>query len=473
MEINISNLSEKEKIKKTIDEFVKLTSEFFKRERIEELAWEEDFSQRESKLTGHLFLSVFVFSISIFGTPTFEQLASLFSLVLSGTNVSRQAIHKRITEKSEKFFERILSMAIEITIPTAMQLEILKHFNRMIIWDSTSFQLPNELAEYFKGSGGDASKSAIKIQFGYDIKSGQIFYSLQDGTSSDSSYQNNFVDVFEKDDLVLRDLGYFNLRGFEELDGKDVYFLSRLHQQNGTLWEREEFGQWVQKDLLDFVHNISEDISEVEVYIASPNYKFKARLVIEILPEQAKIERLRKLRRTCQRQRRSLTDRAKTLAGFNFFISNIPEQYLPKEQFQLLYAVRWQIELVFKSWKSNFALEKFTSKKAPIVKTFLYAKLIFIFLTSKIIRIAKNRIWKKNRKEISEFRAYKIFKAIAYKWMLAVVKKPCDVKKILLETIEFFSKSCIKHKRKDRKLPLEILEEISGDILLNSLQTGT
>lgn len=471
IEKSISNLQEEEKIKKEIDKFVKLTSEFFNKENINNIALEEEFSQRNSKITGHLFLSIFVFGISIFGVPTFEQLAGLLNSVLSDKDITRQAIYKRITEKAEKFFEKILSLAIELTIPNVIKLNILEEFKHIIIWDSTSFQLPKELAEYFKGSGGDASNSAIKIQFGYDIKSGCFIHKLQDGTSSDSSYHNNFVELFQKGDLVLRDLGYFNLRGLEELDDKGTYFLSRLHQQNGTILIQDFLGHWIKKDLLDLVYNLHEDIVEFDTYITTTEHRFKARLVIEKLSEQMKNERLRKLRKTCQKQQRPLTKRAKILAGFNFFISNIDKKYLPMKQFRLLYAVRWQVELVFKSWKSNFSLHKFKSTKIHVVKTFLYAKLIFIFLTSKIIQIAKSWVWKNYHKEVSEFRAHKYFKTIALKWMFAIVKYPDTIENILFDALKFISQSCIKQKKGDRKLPCEILDKISDISLSNPLDT--
>jgi hypothetical protein len=470
MKASIANLPEEKKIKEEIEKFAKLTSDFFKKEPIEEQAWKSEFSQRETKITGHLFVSVFVFAISIFENPTFEQLAGLFNSILSECQIARQTVYQRVTEKAEKFFEQLLSMAIKLTIPKVLKLDLLEHFAHVILWDSTSFQLPDELAAYFRGSGGNASQSAIKIQFGYDLKLSQFFYKLQDGTSSDNSYQNNFVELFNKDDLLLRDLGYFNLRGLEELDEKGTYFLSRLHPQNGIVWTKDALDQWVPIDLLDLVHNLVEDIVELEVYIASSEHKFKARLVIERLSEPAKNQRLRKLNKDCQRKQRALTKRAMILSGFNFFIANIEKEYLPKEQFRLLYSVRWQIELIFKSWKSNFGLTKITSTKPSIVKTFLYAKLIFIFLFDKIIRITANWTWKADCKEVSFYRAYKYLKSIAYKLMLAILQDPDAVEDILLDAIKFISHSCIKSKRKGQKLPFEILEEISSNAL-NPLRT--
>ncbi len=57
-----------------LEKFIQDMVDFFDKELVEETARETDFVQRESKLTGHLFLSVFTFGMSIYGTPTLEQL---------------------------------------------------------------------------------------------------------------------------------------------------------------------------------------------------------------------------------------------------------------------------------------------------------------------------------------------------------------------------------------------------------------
>ncbi len=89
-------------------------------------------------------------------------------------------------------------------------------------FDSTSFQLPEKLASYFKGSGGNSSKSAIKIIFGYDFKSSQFFYTLLNGTDADHLINNGMMDEIGTKDLVLVDLGYFGIPTFAEIDAMSL-----------------------------------------------------------------------------------------------------------------------------------------------------------------------------------------------------------------------------------------------------------
>jgi len=56
-------------------QFTQKVSHFFNERLTEELARKSGFVERESKLTGHLFLSVFTFGMSIYGTPSLNDLS--------------------------------------------------------------------------------------------------------------------------------------------------------------------------------------------------------------------------------------------------------------------------------------------------------------------------------------------------------------------------------------------------------------
>ena len=173
-----------EELKTKIEGFVKEVSQFFNQKIVAEKVRESGFVKRESKLTRHLFLTVFTFGMSLYGTPTLNQLVGLLNLVEPELDIKREGLHQRINDKAVKFFEEMLSLVIKLEVPSDFDLKIMGAFNRILLFDSTSFQLPETLSVYFKGSGGDASTAAIKILFGYDLKSAQFFYLLLNGTDA-------------------------------------------------------------------------------------------------------------------------------------------------------------------------------------------------------------------------------------------------------------------------------------------------
>ncbi len=72
LEINM-NVNEKS----TLDEFLDQIGQLFEKNMVEATARETKFVQRESKLTGHLFLITYTFAMSIYANPTLEQLTAL------------------------------------------------------------------------------------------------------------------------------------------------------------------------------------------------------------------------------------------------------------------------------------------------------------------------------------------------------------------------------------------------------------
>ncbi|MCC3688901.1 transposase [Bacillus cereus] len=50
--------------------------------------------------------------------------------------------------------------------------------------------------------------------------------------------------------------------------------------------------------------------------------------------------------------------RGKQLNAVNFYIIKIPLEHLPKEQVYDLYSLRWQMEFIFKTWKSFFRIHQ-------------------------------------------------------------------------------------------------------------------
>ena len=96
------------------------------------------------------------------------------------------------------------------------------------------------------------------------------------------------------------------------------------------------------------------------------------------------------------------------LLEWNFFITNIPQDWLSFDQILLLYRVRWQVELVFKLWKSQAGLDRLGSWRKERLLVQIYARLIglaIFYALSAPFRWAFNR-------ELSLPKAFSSFQAI-------------------------------------------------------------
>jgi len=452
--------SEKRVNPEILSEFIEKVSRIFDRDSVENAARETGFVQRESVLTGHLFLTVFVFGMSIYGAPTLEQLIGLLKTAVPEIDITRPGFHQRINEYAVEFFEFMLSKAIRIAIPSDYDPNLLNNFQRIIIMDSTSFQLPENLAGIFAGSGGSASGAAVKIQFGYDLKSSSFFYVIQDGNLPDNCEQNSFLELTAAGDLIIRDMGYFVIKNFKDIDEKKAYYLSRF-RTDVNIYIKDKSDNFIKKDISEIIKTAQKTPTEHEIWLKTGESFIKTRLVVEKVPDAVYSQRIRNINKRYKKKGQTASERVKLCASANFYISNTSEELLPKEHFRAVYGIRWQIELIFKSWKSNFALDKVTGYREERIKCMIYAKLLFIFVTSNMTHAVRNYVWLTQKREVSDFRAARIFQIFAGEWLRLLLCEPHRVKKFLEELAGFISVQCLKIRQKDRIYPLELLENLS------------
>lgn len=299
---------------------------------------------------------------------------------------------------------------------------------------------------------------------------------------------------------------------------KGAYFLSLL-KSNMKVYQKNQEGILIEFDLDEYLMNMKNESSEIEIYLKKGKESIKVRLVITRVPKKVMDQRLRKINKKNQKKGRTTTDRTKRRQAFNLFISNIPaevvllteeeyqelskdltepeqkliirtcgrfylrsrdldphessiiakkiniinkkrQQLLRAAVFRRLYSIRWQIEIIFKNWKSNFALDKITSQKKCFVKCQIYAKLLYIFITHKMMFVATNLLWETVQREVSTLSAGKHFKVVAGKWLNSVINDSEKVVEILSEAIEFLMRNCVKSQKKGAKSPLQILAEV-------------
>lgn len=100
-----------------------------------------------------------------------QVLPPALSLIISfmKTKVSRSGLHQRFTEKASLFFRRCLQIImIKRLMETApLKSDLLERVNRVLVTDSSSWDVSAHLKDIFPGSGGSASSANCKLQFGH------------------------------------------------------------------------------------------------------------------------------------------------------------------------------------------------------------------------------------------------------------------------------------------------------------------
>jgi hypothetical protein len=106
--------------------------------------------------------------------------------------VTDTAVHARFNESCAHFLHAVLQELTEVVVQADQEvpLALLHRFSHVIIEDSSSVALPDDLKEVWQGCGGQngQGQAAVKIHVRWDLKRGQMWGPrLTDGRASDRS----------------------------------------------------------------------------------------------------------------------------------------------------------------------------------------------------------------------------------------------------------------------------------------------
>lgn len=324
-----------------------------------------------------------------------------YSFETFGVYVSKQSIDERFNTSAQSFVKSILSHLVANYISIPLEKSYLSHFERVRIKDSTRFILPDFLQEYYRGTGGDinTSKAGICIQFEYDIKSSSIVeLVLTDGNRNDITDAKESLDCIRAGDLIIRDLGYCSLAVLKGIKQRKAFYIYRLMPSLSVFDFRGEDIDF--KKIYEKMRRYSIPYLEMVVYIGNKE-RIMTRLCISLASEKAYIQRLNRLKKAYQRRKDNISENSKLRFKLNLFITNVPSYILSANDVQDLYHIRWQIELIFKQWKSTCGIHRIPTMKVYRFLCLFYAKLILILICSALSNLLNAYYYQRNKKLLS------------------------------------------------------------------------
>jgi hypothetical protein len=186
---------------------------------------------------------------------------------------------------------------------------------------------------------------------------------------------------FEPSDVVLADRGYSRQRGISKVADAGARFIVRIGWQNLPL----ECEDGTRFDLLAALRSIGEAApAEFRVYLRGDAKRRPCRLVAIRKSEPAAAESRKKLLMSGRKDGRNLDPRSLEVAGFVFVLTNL-EASITAGQVLDLYALRWQVEMRFKSLKSVIDLDYLPVKSFELAQTYLAAKLLVALLIEQLV----------------------------------------------------------------------------------------
>ena len=337
----------------------------------EQAAKTTGFIQRQGKVTGANFCQTVVFGWLQNPEATLEELCQCGVSV--GLEITPQGLDQWFTQRASDCLYEVLQAAIAETIQSeAVAIPILQRFAGVYIEDSSSISLPEELATVWQGCGGNqfTSNGGVKLQVRWDMLQGKLDGPyLTDGRTHDR-VAAEMNQALPEGSLLIRDLGYWKLETFATIGQSEAYWLSRMQAQTGFY---DQAGQpWTQ---VAFLQQQSGDSFDCPIELGVTK-RIPARLVGFRVPAPVAAERRRKLKADAKRKGQTLSAARLALCDWSLFVTNVPEELLTAEEILVLARLRWQIELLFKLWKSHGYIDKSRSEKPWRILCELYAKLI-------------------------------------------------------------------------------------------------
>ena len=254
----------------------------------------------------------------------------------------------------------------------------LASFKDVLLTDSTVVRLHEMLAKTFPACRTNHTKAALKAHVMLSVR-GQGKQSIR--VTSERAHDGPVLRVGKwlKDRLLVFDLGYFSYNLFARIHKNGGYFLTRLKlSANPTIVEVNRVcrGQCINllgERVHDVMGQLHREILDVIVNVRFARRRYAGRS-----------------RRDWQ-SLRVVGIRAPQPGRYYLYITNIPPEMLSAEDIQSTYALRWQIELLFKELKSTYRLEDMPSRKRAVVEALLYATILTFLVSRRLLAELRRR----------------------------------------------------------------------------------
>lgn len=346
--------------------------------------------------------------------------------------VSKEALHKKFNPEAVTFLKELIKLQITNQIDVSAGNELKKHFNSIKIKDSSKFSLPSIYnGDYPSFNNFSRKNGVMNIQYEYDLVSGKwTSLELTNIKTNDQKNSRETAHLLEKDNLYIRDLGYISASYLNGIKEAEAYFLNRLPPQAGLYNSLGEPIPWKGIDHKFRKTGAKSLEMDCEIY---NDHRFKCRLILFRVDNEEYKKRLEQAKNSAKSWKTGVSKDHKIRCRYNAFITNVDRDVLSVEEIKKTYQLRWQIELVFKTWKSFFSINKVKKVKKERLECQLLARLLWILINWHLFQLT-NHCVKSNSPEkgVSILKFFKRCNNFSYT-LRQVILKRINLKKWLKE----------------------------------------
>ena len=388
------------------------------------------FIKRQRDVTA---LGLLVACMSTLGSGVARWLADILRTfnAMTGKSVQYKPFHKQLSKRQfPEFIRRVLERILsELTMPVLESLPKgkLSKFVDIRLHDGSSFALKDDLAGVWPGRFTKVSPAAVELHVTMSaLADNPVSIVLAADKDSERAYAPKATDL--KGVLLLEDRGYQDRRFFRDTQDAGGFYIVRgtknivptiltAHDESGRRLRHLE-GKKLSWARLP-AHHV-----DLEIEWSGKGQTYRGRLVV--------------LYKKGKRNRKTFVYLHTNLSRTEFSIAEVG----------LLYRLRWQVELLFKEYKSHANLHRFDTVKAPIAEGLIWASIAVATLKRSITHMAERIL----QVELSTQRAAGAAKHYLDDVLRSLLQNGRFLIRVLRRTLHFFANNLRRaHPARDRK----------------------
>ena len=324
---------------------------------LDDLAREAGFVTRQSsRLTPSTFLQT-LSSAVVTGLASLNQIAIGLSRRAERT-ITSQAVHQRFGVESTAFLTRVLHQLFAERFREPATAGDFGPVRRILVEDSSVQAMPKANAAAFPAHGNrHGSTAGVKIDFAYDLLEGEsVSHTLHAATEQDKTIGKELVSQVREGDLVLRDMGYFSVPEFVDIECLGAFWLTRVPLNLGVVVV--ELGAGLESVLR------RHKGQSIDLEVKAGAEGKPCRLVA--LRATGRVARQRRKQRREEAAGKGVApDRDGLIRdGWHLMLTNLGMADFPPKRLRAIYAARWGVEIQFRAWKQSQNLDKALKRKS-------------------------------------------------------------------------------------------------------------
>lgn len=308
-------------------------------------------------------ITPFRFGLSVVASMASQQVQSIADLqrdfnALWEMEVSYKAFYNQLAKASGAEFLRTslcdLMGKLTMKVLGFQKGDALSAFHRIILQDGSSFAIHDALCQVFPGRFNTVKPAAVELHCTMDLlRDAPLTIVLTPDTASEQDYLPQPENL--KGALFLADRGYLNLTYLRDVDRHGGFFVVRAKEglNPRVIDAYREDGKRLR----------SCQERDWQAIISKLPKRQRVALIVEWLIDHQPL------------RLRMIVSWNKETKCFVYLLTNLPEERYDIDTVCLIYKLRWQVELLFKEWKSYANLHAFDTTDEHIAEALIWASL--------------------------------------------------------------------------------------------------